>query len=545
MNMISTLRKKINYNLFSLIVFAFLSLLLAQPVQAQESLTLSISPSIFNMSANPGQEWQSTLRVINVNNFDLTVYVDVLNFLPQGDGSGTFVSIQEGDQNGLTIAEWFNINKEAIVVPREQSIEVPFSVRVPMDASPGGHSAAILVGTKPLTPESGQAKVQTSQTITSLFFARVAGDILESGDIREFTTTKTFLSSPEATFELRFENKGNVHLQPQGDIRITNMWGEERGIIPINQNSHFGLVAKEQIRKFTFTWKGEWAISDIGRYTAIATLGYGTDRKQFASSKTIFWVIPFKLLLGIIIFFAIFFAVSTWLVRLYIRHTLAMAGINVDFNGRPVAAKTLNVKYNQRKTIRTHSQFGLEWLSFKNKLKSFNVTGSIVELMKLVAKYKGLLGAIIAFILSLIVIIWYIWSANTAHRGYEVVYVNSDANVTLSSEEIAYNALKADKKPNGIEINPNYPKLKIINRSGIPEVGAKVRLKFEDFGYEVVTLGVELGDSQSKTVIVYSTVNESDALRLSGWLSDALISIDEKAESGTVTIFVGRDAEEK
>jgi hypothetical protein len=402
-----------------------------------------------------------------------------------------------------------------------------------------------MVGTKPLTPEAGQAKVQTSQMITSLFFARVAGDILESGDIREFTTTHTYLSSPEATFELRFENKGNVHLQPQGDIRITNMWGEERGIIPINQNSHFGLVAKEQIRKFTFTWKGEWSISDIGRYTAIATLGYGTDSKQFASSKTIFWVIPFKLLFGIVIFFTIFFAVSTWLVRVYIRHTLAMAGINIDFNGRPVAAKTLNVKYNQRKTPKTHSQFGLEWLSFKTKLKSLNLLDSIFELVKLAAKYKVLLGAIAAFIISLILIIWYVLSANTEHRGYEVVYVNSDANVTLSSEEIAYNALKSERKPTGIEVNPNYPKLKIVNRSGIPEVGAKVRLKFEDLGYEVVSLGVELGDSQSKTVIVYSAVNESDALRLSGWLSDALISIDPQAEDGTITIFVGRDAEEK
>lgn len=543
---ISTLRKKISccaslFLVVVLAVFTFVSV-----ASAQESLTLSISPSIFNISANPGQEWKSTIRVINVNKFDLTVYVDVFNFIPQGDGGGSFVSVQDGDQLGLTIAEWFEIQKTGITIPREQSVEIPFTVKVPVDANPGGHSAAILVGTKPLTPEVGQASVQTSQMITSLFFARVAGDIVESGSIREFNTTKTYLNSPEATFELRFENKGNVHLQPQGDIRITNMWGEERGIIPINQNSNFGLVAREQIRKFTFTWKGEWSMSDIGRYTAVATLGYGTDSKQFASSKTIFWVIPFKLLAGIIIFFALFFSISTWFVRKYIRHTLTMAGINVDDQKRYVSSRTLNVRYSQRQAAKTHTPLHLEWQSFKSRFRSAaSFREKSLVLFNVVLSYKILFGAVFLFIILVITLVWFVLNANTAHRGFEVVYVNSDANVTLSSEEIAYNALKSKKSPTGVEVNPKYPKLKIVNRSGVPEAAAKTRLKFEGLGYEVTYLGVELGDPQAKTVIVYPSAKESAALRISGWLKDALVSVDDKSDPDTITIFVGRDTEEK
>lgn len=546
MTTILTLRKKTSY-LLSFLTFIILSLFTAIPVvSAQESLTLSVSPSIFNMSASPGQEWKSTLRVINVNKFDLTVYVDVFNFIPGGDGSGTFVSIKEGDQLGLTIVEWFTIEKTAITIPREQSVEIPFSVRVPMDANPGGHSAAIMVGTKPMVPEVGQARVQTSQMITSLFFARVAGDIVESGSIREFNTTKTYLNSPEATFELRFENKGNVHLQPQGDIRITNMWGEERGIIPINQNSHFGLVAREQIRKFTFTWKGEWSVADIGRYTAVATLGYGTDNKQFTSTKTIFWVIPFKLMAGVIVFFALFFTLSAWTVRKYIRHTLSMAGINVDDQKRFTASKTLNVRYNQRQSVKTHPPDSITWLNFKTKFRAADsLKGRCKEIFILISNYKLLFGAVLTLIVFIAVLIWYVMSANIAHRGYEVVYVNSDANVTLSSEEITYNALKSERVPTGVEINPNYPKLKIINRSGIPDAAAKTRLKFEGLGYEVTYLGVELGDPQAKTVIVYPSAKESAALRISGWLKEALISVDDKSDLNTISIFVGRDTEEK
>ena len=56
--------------------------------------------------------------------------------------------IPAGEGEDVTLAEWFTITREAVVVPREQSKEVPFSVRVPFEASPGGHFAAILVGTK-------------------------------------------------------------------------------------------------------------------------------------------------------------------------------------------------------------------------------------------------------------------------------------------------------------------------------------------------------------------------------------------------------------
>ena len=300
--MILTLQKKLNkYAVALLLVFGIAfpqGLVIAQ----DSSLTLSISPSLFDMSIDPNQEWRSSLRVININPFDLTVYVDVVNFLPQGEGGeGRFVPVTPSEDGGTTLAEWFTVTKEPILIPQEQSVEIPLVVRAPEDASPGGHFAAILVGTKPLVPEEGQARVQTSQMVTSLFFARVSGDVIESGSIREFTTTGKYFNSPEANFELRFENKGNVHLKPQGDIRITNMWGEERGVVPINQNSSFGNVLPESVRKFNFSWKGEWSIADIGRYTAIATLAYGADDRQFASAETTFWVIPFKLLLGIFV----------------------------------------------------------------------------------------------------------------------------------------------------------------------------------------------------------------------------------------------------
>jgi LytR cell envelope-related transcriptional attenuator len=528
------------------IAAVLLSFSFSGSVSAQEALTLSISPSIIDMSADPGQEWRSSLRVININKFDLTVYLDVVNFSPKGEGGdGKFIPISQTDKDGSTIAEWFTISKEPITIPREQSIEVPITVRVPFEAAPGGHFAAILVGTRPLVAEPGQSKVQTSQMVTSLFFARVAGAIKESGSIREFRTTNKYLNSPEATFELRFENKGNVHLKPQGDIRIYNMWGQERGIVPINQNSNFGNVLPESIRKFTFTWKGEWSISDIGRYTAAATLAYGEDGRQFTNAKTNFWVIPYKLLLGILVGIIVFIVLVTWLVKIYVRSMLTMAGIDVNEYKNSKSASALNSRYQHRHNIKLHTPVRAGIVDLKTRLlQVVTLKDRLGVIMNFVIQYKLFFIGISLLLLFVLVVIMYISGANTSYRGFEVVYQNSDANVTLTSEEIIYNQLVIERGKSEIKVNPNVPKVKIINRSGNPGMGAETRLKLEAQGYEVVSLEADFSSPQAKTVVVYAVVNEKDALRLSSRLNNALVSVydgSEKIEENVVTVYVGAD----
>ena len=150
----------------------------------------------------------------------------------------------------------------------------------------------------------------------------VRGDVREQGMIREFSTEKSVYQELSAKFALRFENKGNVHLQPQGDIVIFNMWGRERGKIPINQETQFGNVLPGQTRKFAFEWKGEENLFESGRYLARATLSYGRAERQNITRETAFWVIPVKPLL---IFFggvAALLAFIVALARLYIRRIL-------------------------------------------------------------------------------------------------------------------------------------------------------------------------------------------------------------------------------
>src|SRR3989344_5974808 len=131
MNTIMTSISRAGLKFFGVLVLGFV-VFGANAVQAQESLTLSISPSLFDMSVNPGQEWRSNLRVINVNDYDLTVYVDVVNFVSRGErGEGRFMPVSPGEGEGGTLAQGGPNARAAGLDPREQSLEIPFSVRVP------------------------------------------------------------------------------------------------------------------------------------------------------------------------------------------------------------------------------------------------------------------------------------------------------------------------------------------------------------------------------------------------------------------------------
>lgn len=511
---------------------------------AQDSVTLSISPTIYDMSAEPGQEWRSTLKIVNINKFDLTVYAEVVNFAPQGEGGdGRFFPVDATLADGSSLAEWFTISRDPIIIPREKTVELPFTVKVPDGASPGGHFAAILVGTKPLVESKGESKLQTAQIVTSLFFAKVAGDIIESGTIREFTTTASLLSSPEATFSLRFENKGNVHLQPQGDIKIYNMWGEERGIIPINQYTNFGNVLPNSIRKFLLTWKGEWSASDIGRYSAVATIGYGTDNRQFTSSKTYFWVLPFKLLFGIALGLVIFFGLLTWLVRLYVKHMLKMAGIDIQNYQSVQSQSQPNASAKKKTTIASPVQAGILDLTKRMKA-STTLFKRVKELLNFIIQYHLFFLAVTLIILFIIAMMIYIKSAHTGFRAYEVVYRQNDnaTSTAINSEEIIYNQLLTSEPANSIK--PESEKsvaIAIVNRSGVPGAGAKMKLRLEKEGYSVASLEANFTEVQTRTVIITDTINYDFAALLSKILNSSPVSIDTESIKPQVTIFVGSD----
>ena len=513
--------------------------------------TLSVSPTLFQMTANPSQSWESEIRVSNVNDYPITVYPQVVNFAPSGEsGQGNLIPIFTSETKGQTLAEWVNISSSSVVIAPQQTVGIPFTVQVIPDPAPGGHYAAILVGTKPPENNAGAAQVQTAQFVTSLLFVRIAGDVVEKGGIREFTTVKNLYAEPAIDFEVRFENTGNVHLQPQGDITITNMWGTKRGVIPINYQTHFGNVLPNSIRKFSFTWTGEKSSYDIGRFKAVATLGYGESSKSFATSTTYFWVIPLKQISIIILILVSLFWFFSFAIKVYIRRVLILAGVDPDLRIKrtqqnvyakqtEVPAKTVIIRRYQ--TVTAPVRFGIG--EFVRSLKTVTAPKEIIVVVyRFIIMYRLFIVALLVFGITIMGALWFFGENNTKLRPYQVTINNPDASVKISSEEITFNTLPTYIVTDDDVVVDEVPfSLEIINASGVPGLGAKNKKRLEALGYQVTSLVSELERSDKKTVIVYNPKNQESALTLSKTLFGALLSSDDKTPENIVKLYIGSE----
>jgi hypothetical protein len=539
--MTSILNRILNTVWFAMVLALFLPFSLHAQT---ESLTLSVSPTLFDMTATPGQEWVSTIKVINSNPFDISIYSDVVNFEPQGEtGHSKFIPILEGETSGHTLAEWVKLEQEEFVVPAEKTAEVTFRITVPTDASPGGHFGAILIGTKSLGVGGEQTIVETSQVVTSLIFLRVTGDIVEDGAIREFRSTQYLSERPHMDFELRFQNKGNVHILPQGEIRIFNMWGQERGVIPVNKHTLFGNVLPESVRKYSFSWTGEWSLADIGRYRAVATLAYGQEDRKFASSETSFWVLPWKIVGFTLLIIVAFIMFMTWAIKLYVRKMLALAGVSPDQHDHSPTSRQRRV---EKVSVIAPIEEGI--LDLRQR---FNTSDTWQErsgdIFAFIARYKIFFLALIVTSLFAAATVWYVRTASVSERPYEVVIDGLGNDVQISSEQLEYESRKEeDADQNSASTTAKeFPSIKIINQSGVSGLGAELRLQLESAGYPVVELANELDKQEPNTVIVYAPEFDSEALELSGQVFGALTSAYAEA-SGTETpiiIYIGKDLE--
>lgn len=356
--------------LCGIIILSTLVIIPAQ-TQAQDSLAITVTPPFFNLTMNPGDYWSSIIKVVNTNPAPLTIQAVPASFTPTSEeGYGAFTTADK--PSAAEVAHWIEVlSGKEITIPPGQVGEIRFAIQAPKDASPGGHYGAILIG-QGAGSVSGNG-MGISSVVSSLLFVRVTGNIVERGRIRDFSISNTHPSRPAGQFQFRFENEGNVHLQPQGDIEIKNMWGQDRGKILINQETDFGNVLPNSVRKFAYDWSAKDAYFDIGRFTATLTLAYGAEGRQNSTATIVFWVIPWDRLaallgsiLGVILVF--------WLsIRAYVRKVMQLeraryGGPNqvprppAEMVFEPIRQSAVDLRHYQRATPKEKQKL---WAAYK------------------------------------------------------------------------------------------------------------------------------------------------------------------------------------
>jgi hypothetical protein len=306
---------------FLFLIGIIFSILVPVPALAQIAPTLefsglAISPFLIETQIQPGESQVHTITLFNTTDAPLPFDISINDFtVEKRTGQAKFLTTGESGDPRYSLSSWVVITNQPdfTLLPKAQT-EIKFTITAPKDAEPGTHYGGILFARKPGDVSGSGPKV--TQKVGAIILAKL-GQAKEQGRIANFYT-ETRGSSQERTFALTFQNIGNVHLKPKGEVYIHNIFGQKVGNIYVNRDAE--NVLPETERDFSSVWTpSKWA---FGRYTATATLYFGNPKIQ-ATETISFWILPWKqlVLAVIIVMFALIGmykgvkAYNRWIVR--------------------------------------------------------------------------------------------------------------------------------------------------------------------------------------------------------------------------------------
>lgn len=282
----------LHYIIFALAVSIVLTFATSGTALAQGA-GLRVQPALVEQNLDLGAVHHDTLRATNLSSETQTYFVVVRNVRSITD-TGAPIFAEEGESTGFEVAEWIDIDTSPIELAPNQSIEIPFSIRVPNNATPGAHLGGIYVSTQTDRPE--QTGVGIGYQVGPIVNIRVAGDVIEEARIRSFSPSSFVYGSLPITLSTKVDNLGNVTVSPRGPVDIMDFAGKKVATLTMNEVG--SAILPEGTRTYEIVWDEPGFY--IGRFEAIMSLVYGTSAKQTITRSTSFWVLPPKLVLGVL-----------------------------------------------------------------------------------------------------------------------------------------------------------------------------------------------------------------------------------------------------
>lgn len=248
-----------------------------------------ISPTKIELNADPGDRATREISLTNRTGEPVTFQFTTEDFEGSTDPSqATVFKGEDGSPWGA--AEWIEPEVSSIVLDQGETLTLNATIRVPPNAEPGGHYAALFASRTIDKVEDGAA-IQVTERVGTLFLITVSGNIIHDGTLDE-PEIKGFSEYGPVNIGLVFNNMGNVHAKPTGKVVIRNLFGQVVAQIPVEE----WVVLPESSRRTLVQWGGKY---HFGRYTATAEIGYSEERSLILA-QTSFWVIPWKIVAAVV-----------------------------------------------------------------------------------------------------------------------------------------------------------------------------------------------------------------------------------------------------
>lgn len=290
-----------NFRFITVLLLIILSVVFVRPVSAQNRMGITVSPFIIEEAVKAGQNFNKTIVLTNTSD-EKQIFYSFLQDFTVKEESGEAVLLPAGSDE-FSLSYWLDISSEKIELLPGESERFSVNFYIPEKASPGGYYAAIIFSSELPQFEAGRPAegmfVGLAHQVGVLIFLNLSEGALEQADLIQFSTDKNYYHTPfRINFITRIKNEGNMHIRPAGLIKIENIFGREKAILPFNAEGY--IILPQTIRRFEQIWQGDFA---FGKYEAYLFFNFGTPPDkggmgtQALFGQTSFWIIPWKMII--------------------------------------------------------------------------------------------------------------------------------------------------------------------------------------------------------------------------------------------------------
>ncbi len=295
------------------------SVLLSPNASAQTAgeFSLQVSPSPLVTTIKPGQTTELELKIRNTGTNPEDLKIDSRSFT----FNSTTGAVSLDDTIPPDIGQWVSFASPSFTVQPGQWFTQKVRIALPKDTG-FSYSFALVISRQntPQPTESGRL-IKGSVAVFTLLNVDRPGATRKL-DVVELEADKQIYEYLPSRIKVRFKNTGNSILQPYGNIFIQRGSDGASPIATLAVNENKGYILPGSIRSLETTWgdgfpsfktntdgtTGEvWDWSKItsfriGQYTAKLVGVYNDGSRDIPiEGEVTFWVLPWKIIAGVII----------------------------------------------------------------------------------------------------------------------------------------------------------------------------------------------------------------------------------------------------
>ncbi len=274
-------------------IFGALSIILF-PASVAQASGFTVTPMMQEVTLDEGELSETYVATVTNDTAALATFeLSVIDFGSLDESGGVaFVGATGALEEKYALASWMQPETSELSVAPGETRSVRVRIENRENLSPGGHYGALVFKSTSVA-RLDVPSVAINQIFSSLVLVKKTGGAKYGLELVSFSHPDHWFVFDRAVAP-RFQNPGNVHVVPRGEVRVTDPLGRlvYRGVL----NEGSAIILPETFREYPFKLFSVERAFVPGRYSLDFSYRYDGREEKELWSKQFFYFPPLSLL---------------------------------------------------------------------------------------------------------------------------------------------------------------------------------------------------------------------------------------------------------